>query len=165
MQSAAAENGVKFLDDAATIIKTHDRKIGYLAKRFVGCGVSLADLMQEGRLALFLATKTWRPDGGASLWTYARYAVFAAMMRCANAHVRESQHEVFDDTIANEDETEITMLITECLAELSDVERTIVRAWMEGETFEAIATMLNVSRRQVCRMLDAAVTTLRERAS
>lgn len=42
------------------------------ASRYVGCGVDFKDLVQEGCLGLLKAIRNWRPDGGASLGTYAR---------------------------------------------------------------------------------------------
>lgn len=169
MQSAIAKPPAS--GDADSIIKKHDSLVRHLATRFLGSGVALDDLIQEGRLALWTASQTWRADGGASLWTYARKAVFLAMVRYASAHIDE-RHESLDTEPSTEDqartlgpEVEVSLLVRECLSVLNEEERVVILAWMEGETFEAIASALAVSDRQVRRVHQNAILALRERAS
>lgn len=159
MQNVAAVES----ESADTIIANHDSLIRHLAVRFVGSGVSIDDLMQEGRIALWQAEKKWRRES--SLWTYARRAVFAAMLRCASEHVAETHEELFEDTVAGVgDNAEVAFLVRECLSMLSEEERVIVKLFMEGETFESIGAALKVSDRNVRRVFQGALSTLREHA-
>lgn len=148
------------------IIESHDRLIRHLATRFINTGVSLDDVMQEGRIALWLASKTWRADGGAGLWTYARKAVFAAMLRCASSHLGEC-HASFDEELYADDESasaEATMLVHECLAVLTEEQRFVVRRTMEGESFKSIAAARGKSKDWAHRLFHKAAEILRERA-
>lgn len=52
------------------------------AKRFSGHGVSFDDLVQEGLIAVAVAAREWREDGGASMLTWIRRPVISAMMKC-----------------------------------------------------------------------------------
>lgn len=160
MQNAAARTR----EDSDAVIQQHDSRIRHLARRFVGSGASVDDLMQEGRLALFLAAKLWRPDGGACLWTYARRAVFAAMLRHASAHISESHIELTEN-VATDEALETSYLIRECLEMLGEEEREVIRLWMSGETFEAIGAALGKSDWYARNVLGSAVNTLRERVS
>lgn len=152
-------------EDQSAVIAKHDRLIRHLAARFVGRGVAFDDLMQEGRIALWLAVGRWRADGGANLWTYARRWVLASMMRCASEQIDETHDELVEEEVTASDDAEVTYLVRECLSMLSDEERAVVKLFMEGETFEQIAAVLKQSDRSVRRIFDGALTTLRERAS
>lgn len=163
MQTAIANTAAESAD---VVIRSHERLLRHLASRFLTTGVSFDDLMQEGRIALWCSSRTWRPDGGANLWTYARRAVFASMLRCASAHVDET-HETFDEeSITGETESvEITMLVHECLATLNEEQREVVRRTMEGETFKAIGVSLGHSESWAHRVFHRAAEILRERAA
>jgi RNA polymerase sigma factor (sigma-70 family) len=67
------------------VLKNHEKWIRSIARKYAGTGgaVLFDDLVQEGFMALALAMKTWSPDGGASLTTYARDPVRTAMLRHA----------------------------------------------------------------------------------
>ena len=53
--------------------------VEWLARRFARSDVDLNDLRQEGYVALLLAARTWRDDGGASFLTWARTRVYGEM--------------------------------------------------------------------------------------
>src|SRR5579859_5320725 len=145
-------------------IRDHDRLIRHLAARFVGTGAPIDDLVQEGRIALWEASRKWAGTNGASLWTYARRAVFAAMVRFASQHTK---HETVDDVdaLASATNIELEMLVRECLALLTSEERFVIAKWLEGETFAVIGAELGMSHDHARDVFHAAVTTLRERAS
>lgn len=58
------------------------------AKRFAASGVPYEDLIQEGLMAVVLALRTWREDGGANFLTWIRRPVYYAMLRLARAQKR-----------------------------------------------------------------------------
>lgn len=157
MQNAIATT----LADGDSLIRNHERLIRHLATRFLGSGASLDDLMQEGRIALWTAEKSWRKES--SLWTYARTSVFASMLRCASDYLAEA-HAPLDEETVGEDSLEVNTLVRECLAALNEEERDVVRLVMSGETFEQIGSLLRKSDRSVRRIFDGAIATMRERA-
>jgi RNA polymerase sigma factor (sigma-70 family) len=63
-----------------------------MAIPFADRGVSLDDLMQEGRIALILASRSWSPSGGATLWTYAYKFVYGAISRSKTKEIEEPCH-------------------------------------------------------------------------
>jgi RNA polymerase sigma factor (sigma-70 family) len=54
------------------IVSEHFDFVRSRAKRYVGHGIDLDDLVQEGCIGLLAAARNWRVDGGASLKTYAQ---------------------------------------------------------------------------------------------
>jgi RNA polymerase sigma factor (sigma-70 family) len=146
------------------LIKSHEKLIRALALRFVSSGAALDDLIQEANIALWSASKRWQADGGASVWTYGRKFVLAALMKCASAHL-EQAHEDFGDEFAGKEDLEIALFVRECLNELAEEERVVVHLFMQGESFRTIGAQLGRSKSDVARTFEAAITTLRERAS
>lgn len=159
-ESAPPQNTRQAANEA---IRAHEKAIHYMALRFRNSGVAYADLVQEGRVAFWLASRLWRADGGANVWNYARSKVFGSMLRLATANAgRES----FDDAkvyLETDERTELRLLVCECLDMLNEHERTVVALFLSGETFEEIAIKLGESDRNVRRSYTSAITTLRER--
>lgn len=58
------------------------------AKAFASSGVQSEDLIQEGLIAVAVAFRTWRRDGGASFLTWIRAPVFYAMLKIIREHRR-----------------------------------------------------------------------------
>lgn len=58
------------------------------AKRFATSGVSRDDLIQEGLIAVALAWRSWRPDGGSGFLSWIRQPVQYAMLRVVRDHRR-----------------------------------------------------------------------------
>lgn len=58
------------------------------AQRFSSSGVSSEDLVQEGLIAVAIAFRTWREDGGANFLTWIRRPVYYAMLKLAKEHKR-----------------------------------------------------------------------------
>ena len=120
---------------APVVLCDHEKFIQRFAKRFIGGGASLDDLMQEGRIALWNASKRW--EKRAKLTTFAYREVFGAMLRCASAHIADS-HEELDDQMGQTPQVDMALLIQECLSILNPREKEVVERWMSGETFEEI---------------------------
>jgi RNA polymerase sigma factor (sigma-70 family) len=89
--STAYESGH---ESEADIIKKHDRLIRHRAIPFVGHGVTLDDLVQEGRIALLEASRKWDAAHGAALWTYARKFVVGAMFRAVSREINEPSRDL-----------------------------------------------------------------------
>lgn len=97
MQSATAiadAGGGGGHDSESEIIRKHDRLIRYRAIPFVGHGVDVQDLIQEGRIALLEAARKFDESHGASLWTYARKFVLGAMFKCVSREIVEPSRDL-----------------------------------------------------------------------
>lgn len=163
MQNAIATTPAETNNDDS-VVRAHERLLRHLATRFLSTGVSIDDLMQEGRIALWSASKTWRADGGARLWTYARMSVFAAMLRCASSHVDEVHAELDEETTEGHSASaEVTLLVHECLAALTEEQRVVVKRTMEGETFKCIGVSLGHSESWAHRIFHKAAEALQAR--
>lgn len=148
-------------------VRHYDPGIRYLALRFRSSRVPFNELMHEGRIALWRASQTWRDDGGASLATYARKFIFAAMVRCVSERAQEGLHGDGVDEVNEGASTaslaELRLLVVECLDMLNERKRTIVALYMEGLTFKEISKAVGESERNVWRLFQSAIETLRER--
>lgn len=58
------------------------------AQRFSGNGIAQDDLIQEGLMAVALAFRLWRQDGGANFLTWIRRPVYYAMLKIARENKR-----------------------------------------------------------------------------
>lgn len=81
---------VKYVDESE-LLRRHEKLIRFVATPYASNGVSEDDLMQEGRIALLSAAKTWR-ESEAQLWTYAIKFVRAAVSRYASNEIKEFSH-------------------------------------------------------------------------
>ena len=59
----------------ARVLADHERNLRWVVKSVVPQGGSREDYMQEARLGLLRAMRTFDPDRGVRFWTYARYWV------------------------------------------------------------------------------------------
>lgn len=150
-------------EDGSDIIKQHAGLLAHLARRFCGPGVQHDDLVQEGAFALWRASRLWR--GESSLWTYARRAVFFAMLRAASASIDLPLKGLDADSVASEEDLEIATLIRECLAQLTAEERVVVVMRMGGHTWDEIGAALKRDEKGARTLFAGAVITLQERAA
>jgi len=67
------------LAERERLVESHLPRIASLARRFLSRGVDLADLMQEGSLALLEAHGRYEPDRGVPFWAYAAPWVHGAI--------------------------------------------------------------------------------------
>lgn len=99
------------------ILKTHESWIRYMALPFARRGVMMSDLVQEGRIALLAASRSWREDGGAKLQTYARKFVLGALFRFTTKESVQASDGPSADELSNEDPTpEDALALEECLS-------------------------------------------------
>jgi RNA polymerase sigma factor (sigma-70 family) len=79
----------------ATEAEAVDRYFPFIfrtAKRYANRGVPFDDLLQVGRIAVALAFRTWRPDGGRNFLTWIRHPVSNAMFKAlANERSRDGR--------------------------------------------------------------------------
>lgn len=66
-------------DAAHTLVTSHLRLVAKTARQFMGYGLRLMDLIQEGSLGLMQAVKKFDPDKGYRLATYALWWIRAAI--------------------------------------------------------------------------------------
>lgn len=84
-------------ESESEIVEQLDDRVRYTALPFVGRGIGLDDLMQEGRMALLRAARSWDPVHGVKLWTYARKFVLGAMIHYVSNEIDEPCRDVVDE--------------------------------------------------------------------
>lgn len=67
------------LDAAKSLVMAHARYVVRIAKGYMGYGLPLADLIQEGNIGLMKAVKRFNPDVGVRLVTFAVHWIKAEM--------------------------------------------------------------------------------------
>jgi RNA polymerase primary sigma factor len=72
-EEAELANRVRLGDSAARdhMIRANLRFVVTIAKKYIGCGLSIEDLISEGNRGLMKAVDRFKPDGGNKLTTYA----------------------------------------------------------------------------------------------
>lgn len=174
MKTATADNRQSESD----IIRNHEKLIRFFAAPFASKGVLLDDLVQEGNIALLASSRTWRADGGASLWTWAIKSVRGAMFLLATKEIGERRHvdlsssesdgEHVDESVSAESALELKELgsiLEDAMTECTPVERSVVDLYLnEDLSFRQIAERLSLSSNDKAeRTYRAAIAKLRER--
>jgi RNA polymerase primary sigma factor len=74
-EEAELANRVRLGDSAARdhMIRANLRFVVTIAKKYIGCGLSIEDLISEGNRGLMKAVDRFKPDGGNKLTSYAVY--------------------------------------------------------------------------------------------
>lgn len=143
------------------------------------------DLVQTGEIALWHASKSWRGENGASLWTYARRSVVRDMLRLLEAELSEpaSPQDRKDENqgiygayriecelsrgraVSPADEVEVAELIAilrDLVHALPDAAQALVQARFVDELdVRAIADRLDISKSEADRRYHAVVAKLR----
>ncbi len=184
MQTATAQAPGR--DSESTVIKKHERLIRYIAIPFASGGVSLDDLMQEGKIALLGAARTYDPSLGIALWTYARKFVLGAMFRFRTKEVGEPCRlsilpsgdstddgmQVVAESLESEAATpddaletaELVAIAAREFSFLDETQRRVLRMRFGDELdVRSIATKLDLSKSDVDRIYHGAIAKLRER--
>jgi RNA polymerase sigma factor (sigma-70 family) len=84
------------------------------ANKYAKNGVDVEDLFQEGCIGFLKALRSWRPDGGASLQTYAWYQVTVHIKRAIGTD-RNGKIERKPSELSLEAETPGVRPLSECL--------------------------------------------------
>lgn len=66
-------------DFEAQVVRTQERQVIRIAKKYQGRGHPLEDLIQEGYIGLIRAARKWDPKGGASIATFAKRHIQCAI--------------------------------------------------------------------------------------
>lgn len=161
--------------DQTAIIRHHDRLIRHVASRFARRGIALEDLVQEGRIELLRAAKTFRADSGNKLWSYARKFVVGAMLRYLTREVEEPSRASIEDTIddnasdgtspeSSATASEIRTTVSAAMTTLDAEERRILAMYFnEDKGLRSIAKELNVSLGSAHERFHSALVTLQSR--
>lgn len=177
MQAATAHHGVR--ESESAIIKRHERLIRYIALPFARRNADVDDLVQEGRIALLVAARSWRASEGVELWTYAWKFVLGAMFRYVSREIREPSrsHSESDDAALGQLGTsdrapegalsmhEVGSILDSELVRLSDVERRVLcLRFVDEISLCEISRMLALSSEDKAdRIYHGAIRKLRER--
>jgi len=162
------------------ILRQHEALLRFVARPYARFGVPLDDLLQEGRLALVLASRSFRPEAGARLWTYARKWVTGAMFHLVARQIAGPRCVGMDDVELvrargsealwdDSPETQLSLQeerrhAKDALAELSAREREVVLLKLEEEcSFAEIALRLGISKPRAHQIFAQAMETLRVR--
>lgn len=113
MQAATAADGSGGRESESRLVQSHERLIRYTAIPFVGHGIALEDLMQEGKIALLEAARRWDPSQGVKLWTYARKFVLGGIFRCVAREINEPSRDLLAPAEENEDGDVVARLLSE----------------------------------------------------
>ncbi len=153
-------------ESEASILQRHEKLIRHQAKPFAGKGVDIEDLMQEGRIALLTASRTYVPGSG-TLWTAARMAVFGAILRYVNYVNKDPQSkgesgECLLDEVDNSPSPLDVLEMEQTLSVLSEKERELVNlVFAGGLTAKDVAVTLNIPQGSVDAMLKRAIGKMR----
>ena len=164
MQSIVAQiEQVKQGDEQAlaAIIAKQMPMIRALAARAVCPGLDFDDAVQEGIIALFSAIESFDDTKGASFQTYANVCVQNAVNSAAKA-VGRNKHAPLN-TFVPLDETEAVQGPEELLLQseryqltvqnitqrLSELERQVLRLFLENQSYAAIAKRLSITEKAV----------------
>ncbi len=159
-------------DWEASILKRHKKLICHMAKSFAKDRVSGADFVQEGCLALLEAIPNYRPETGASLWTYAHRFVFASMVRLATAANRqclsledELEEPSFDPSPESVlEKKQMLEVMTQQFSLLGEQDRAVLRLrFIDGLDVRGIAKRLGIPRSTASDLIQNAIEKLRNR--
>lgn len=174
MQAVTLNEGLN--ESESSIVKRHERLIRFLARSFSDRGMVLDDLLQEGRIALLSASRSWSSSYGVQLWTYARRFVLGAMFRLAANEIRErslsggDEKELEGHVDAAAMTPEEVVERAQCLAILAEemhgltsTESRLLRLHFEGTSLRDLETEMGASHTGLLRTYHAAIAKLRER--
>lgn len=68
------------LEAAQTLVLSHLRFVAYISRSYIGYGLPVEDLMQEGTIGLMKSVKRFDPDRGVRLISYASHWIKSAIL-------------------------------------------------------------------------------------
>jgi RNA polymerase sigma factor (sigma-70 family) len=159
---------------SADSLKAHERLIRHTLKPFLGFSISEEDLYQEASLAFVECLAKWRPDGGASQWTYARPRVLDALKTAVARQKLEASAPTEKDLLedyASEDlypSPEEFFLVAEqkelalaAVKKLNPDERELLDRWMNADSFESLADQIGASKTAAYRRVQNVLEKIR----
>jgi len=146
------------------LIAQHEARIRFLALSFNRMGVPLDDLLQEARIAFVIAVRHWRPDGGASLITFAHRSIVNALISLTRKAMtdipvtHDGSTEVLDGALSAEE----LVVLVELLARLTIRERVVVLEHLaSSKTYDELVAELGVSFKTVRWAHESALAKMR----
>lgn len=151
--------------------------VGTQMKRYAGCQFSREDLLQEGRLALLVAIRTYRNDKGAKFSTYAGVVIRNKVQQNVKLAVREWYKR---EPVKDRDKVREPLPLYECLpahndmmcpeyycayrtglerlsrvvAGLGEEERRVLNQYLEGYSYRKSAERLGITVKSYDGMLN-----------
>jgi RNA polymerase sigma-B factor len=144
-----------------------------VARRYVGRGENLEDLVQVGSIGLIKSSKRYDPSRGVAFSTFAMPAIEGEIRRhltsrASSLHIPEQSEPVSDEDGAEGSEagaltsSDDRLLVTDSVRSLDERERRIVFLRFHADMTERqIARTLGMSQAHVSRLLAAALAKLR----
>ncbi len=177
-------------DFEAKVVKSHEKWVAHIAKRYLGRGYDYADLVQEGHIGLLKAARNWKPEAGASLATYAKLYIQCAIRSLIGQKPdgtlndvpdEESLNAKEDDSLEGEAltasqnkspeelaiEAENSRVLFSVIDSLPAHQRQIMRLVLDADelTNEEIGAKVNRSRARVFQLRTDAVVQMKKRMS
>lgn len=149
------------------ILNLYKPLVAKIARRYSFVGGELDDLMQEGMIALYKATKTFDCAKDASFKTFATLCInrrFQSVVRSANTKKNRELFDLIDfnctdvselpeDSINPEQEViskqKFEHINSEISNRLSKFEKEILKNYLNGETYNQIAEKCNITKKSV----------------
>jgi RNA polymerase sigma factor (sigma-70 family) len=136
------------------LMRRHQQKIYWVARRIVGSHADADDIVQETFIKAFMSLGDFRGDASFSTWIY-RIAVNMSLNTLRKNHiltyVRESElaQKIFASKESPDDQVraeQLETLIEQAIAELPDKQRAVfVMRFYDELTYEEIAAVLKTS--------------------
>ncbi|MEM6562607.1 MAG: sigma-70 family RNA polymerase sigma factor [Planctomycetota bacterium] len=167
------------------LVRTNLALVLAMAKRTRLGDVDFAEIVSEGNMALIRAVDKFNVDKGFKFSTYACRAILKAFSRTAMKHSRHRQRfpvefepdleksnwdEVRRELIEDDCVDELKTIVDENLADLSDVERTVLKRrfnWAQEEdaplTLEQVGRIIGVTKERVRQIQNKALVKIRAR--
>jgi len=161
MEVAAANPETNESEDE--IIRAHDERIKFLARRF---RLDIDDLLQIGRVALLRAFRAWpaKPHT-AAFWTYARKAVLGEMINYATAEFTRQAKEAERGLVPSEPcAPDAACEAREHVAVLGEREASVLEMYVAGYPVPEIASQNNISRSRAYQILEGSMENIRRRS-
>jgi RNA polymerase sigma factor (sigma-70 family) len=170
---------------SARAVAEYSALVHRLVNKYGRTGADLADLEQEGFLALIKSARAWRPDGGASFLSYAWRAISGHLGRVCryarrrgvsaprgnvalqfddmDAPVGEDEGATLHDVMAAPDELEEhaqEIALRDGVAKLPAQERRVMNLLLDGMNHPGAGGVLGLSRNRIGQIVDAAIERL-----
>ena len=156
------------------LIRAHLPLVRSVARRYLGRGESLEDLVQVGSIGLIKSSKRFDPDRGVAFATYATPAIEGEIRRHLAGRASSVQISGDSDPMSDDDAAELSetvlptssddrLLLADSFRSLDEREQRIVFLRFHADMTERqIAQTLKISQAHVSRLLGGALAKLRQ---